>query len=106
MSAVLLQVPIEHCLLLSILLFAIGLLGVMIRRNILFILMSLEIMFNGVAFAFVAGGVHWGQADGQVMFLLILTVAAAEMAVALAIVMNLYRHGHSVDIDRVSDMRG
>lgn len=99
-------VPIEHSLLLAVLLFCIGLFGVMVRRNLIFILMSLELMLNGAAVAFVAAGAHWGQADGQIMFILILTLAAAEIAVALALVLHLFKQRHSVDIDVLSEMRG
>ncbi|MEE8057758.1 MAG: NADH-quinone oxidoreductase subunit NuoK [Pseudomonadales bacterium] len=99
-------VPIEHSLLLAGLLFCIGLFGVMIRRNIIFILMSLELMLNGVAVAFVAASAHWGQTEGQLMFLLILTLASAEVAVALALVLHLYRQHHTVDVDQLSEMRG
>ena len=73
-----LNIPLNHILLVSSLLFAIGMLGLMIRRNIIFILMSLEVMLNAAALAFVAAGAHWGQPDGQVVFMLILTVAAAD----------------------------
>lgn len=106
MVAALADIPIVHSLLLASLLFVIGLYGVMVRRNIIFILMSLELMLNGVALAFVSAGAKWGQADGQIMFLLILTLAAAELAVALALVLHMYRQHHSVDIDQLSDMRG
>ncbi|MDA9091347.1 NADH-quinone oxidoreductase subunit NuoK, partial [Porticoccaceae bacterium] len=76
-----LNIPLNHILLVSSLLFAIGMMGLMIRRNIIFILMSLEVMLNSAALAFVAAGAHWGQPDGQIVFMLILTVAAAEVAV-------------------------
>ena len=68
-----LNIPLNHILLVSTLLFSIGMLGLMIRRNIIFILMSLEVMLNAAALAFVAAGAHWGQPDGQVIFLLILS---------------------------------
>lgn len=106
MQAAAVSVPIEHSLLLASLLFAIGLFGVMARRNTVFILMSLELMLNAVALAFIAAGAHWQQTDGQIMFLLILTLAGAEVAVALALVLHSYRQHHSVDIDHLSDMRG
>ena len=73
-----LQVPMEHLLVLASLLFCCGLLGLMLRRNIIFMLMSLEVMLNAAALAFVAGGARWGQPDGQIIFMLILAVAAAE----------------------------
>ena len=99
-------IPIEQCLVLAGVLFCIGLFGVMVRRNTVFILMSLELMLNAVALAFIAAGAYWQQSDGQIMFLLILTLAAAEVAVALALVLHAYRQYHSVDIDQLSDMRG
>jgi NADH-quinone oxidoreductase subunit K len=72
-----LNIPLNHILLVSSLLFSIGMLGLMIRRNIIFILMSLEVMLNAAALAFVAAGAHWGQPDGQIIFMLILSIAAA-----------------------------
>ncbi len=64
-----LQVPIEHVLLLAACLFSCGLLGLMLRRNIIFMLMSLEVMLNSAGLAFIAGGARWAQADGQIIFL-------------------------------------
>lgn len=99
-------VPIEHGLLLATILFCLGLLGVLVRRNIIFVLMSMEIMFNAVGLAFITGGSRWQQADGQVMFMLVLTLAAAEVAVGLALVLQLYKRFKTVDIDVVSQMKG
>ncbi len=99
-------IPLEHALILSGMLFVIGLAGVMIRRNILFMLMSLEVMMNAAALAFVLAGSRWGQPDGQIMFIFILTLAAAEASVGLAFVFQLYRRFHTVDIDVASEMRG
>ncbi|NPU93000.1 MAG: NADH-quinone oxidoreductase subunit NuoK [Gammaproteobacteria bacterium] len=99
-------IPLEHALILSGILFVIGLAGVMIRRNILFMLMSLEVMMNAAALAFVVAGSRWGQPDGQIMFIFILTLAAAEASVGLAFVFQLYRRFHTVDIDVASEMRG
>ena len=99
-------IPLEHALILSGILFVIGLAGVMIRRNILFVLMSLEVMMNAAALAFVVAGSRWGQPDGQIMFIFILTLAAAEASVGLAFVFQLYRRFHTVDIDVASEMRG
>ena len=78
-------VPLEHGLLLAGILFALGVVGLLVRRNVLFILMSIEIMLNAAGLAFVVAGSRWGQADGQVMFMFILTMAAAEVAVGLAL---------------------
>lgn len=99
-------IPLEHALMLSGILFVIGLAGVMIRRNILFVLMSLEVMMNAAALAFVVAGSRWGQPDGQIMFIFILTLAAAEASVGLAFVFQLYRRFQTVDIDAASEMRG
>ncbi|GAC1628352.1 MAG: NADH-quinone oxidoreductase subunit NuoK [Nevskia sp.] len=100
------SVPFEHALILAGVLFALGLLGILVRRNILFVLMSIEIMMNAAALAFVAGGSRWGQADGQIMFILILTLAAAEASVGLALVLQLYRRFQTLDTDAASEMKG
>jgi NADH-quinone oxidoreductase subunit K len=87
-------------------LFALGLAGVLMRRDLIFILMSVEIMLNGAGVAFVAAGSRWSQPDGQIMFLFILAMAAAEVAIGLALVLRLYHHHHNLDADAISDMRG
>lgn len=99
-------VPMEHGLILAGTLFCLGLLGVLARRNIVFMLLSVEVMLNAAALAFVVAGARWGQPDGQVMFVFILAVAAAEVAVGLALVLRLFRHFRSVDADAASEMRG
>ena len=86
--------------------FALGLAGLLMRRNLIFILMSIEIMLNGAGVAFVAAGSRWGQADGQIMFLFILTMAASEVAVGLALVLRLYHRRNNLDADAISEMRG
>ena len=101
-----LQIPFEHVLALASLLFCSGLLGLMVRRNIIFVLMSLEVMLNAAALAFVAAGAYWGQADGQVVFMLILTVTAAEVSVGLGLVLQIQRRFHSLDIDAATRLRG
>jgi NADH-quinone oxidoreductase subunit K len=99
-------IPMEHGLLLAGILFLIGLLGVLVRRNIILILMSLEIMLNACGLAFIVVGAHWGMADGQVMFMLILTIAAAEVSVGLGLLLQVYRRIGTLDIDAASRMRG
>lgn len=99
-------IPLEHGLIMAAALFTIGLAGVMLRRDLLFVLMSLEIMMNAVALAFVVGGARWGQADGQVMFILVLTLAAAEACIALALVIQIYRRFLTLDMDAPSAMKG
>jgi NADH-quinone oxidoreductase subunit K len=99
-------IPMEHGLALAGVLFVLGLAGVLARRNIVFILMSIEIMLNAAGLAFVVAGARWGAADGQVMFLFILATAAAEVAVGLALVLQLYHRFRTVDADAASKMRG
>lgn len=101
-----LQVPLNHVLLLAGTLFSCGLLGLMLRRNVIFMLMSLEVMLNAAALAFVAAGAKWGQADGQIMFLLILSVAAAEVAVGLGLVLQIQRRFKTLDMDQANRLRG
>ena len=100
------NIPIEHILTLAGALFAVGLAGVLVRRNIIFLLMSIEIMLNAAGVAFVAAGTRWGQADGQVMFLFILATAGAEVSIGLAIVLQMYHRFRSLDVDSASTMRG
>ena len=99
-------IPLDHALILSAILFSMGLLGILIRRNILFVLMSIEVMMNSEALAFVAAGSRWGAADGQIMFILILTLAAAEASVGLALVLQLYKRFNTLDTDAAGEMKG
>jgi NADH-quinone oxidoreductase subunit K len=100
------SIPLQHGLLLAAILFGIGVTGVLVRRNLIFTLMSIEIMLNAAALAFVVGGARWGQADGQVMFIFALSLAAAEAAVGLALLLQIHRRFHTLDTDAVSEMRG
>ncbi len=93
-------------LLLSGVLFALGLIGVLVRRNVIFVLMSIEVMLNAAGLAFVVAGAQWGQPDGQVVFLFILAMAAAEVCVGLALVIQAYHLYKSLDVDAASRMRG
>ncbi|HEX7080471.1 MAG TPA: NADH-quinone oxidoreductase subunit NuoK [Gammaproteobacteria bacterium] len=99
-------VPIEHGMLLAAILFALGLIGVLVRRNLIFMLISIEVMLNAAGLAFIVGGARWSQPDGQVMFILVLTLAAAEVSVALALLIQLYRRFRTLDADAVSEMKG
>lgn len=101
-----LQIPMEQVLVLAALLFTAGLVGLMVRRNIIFVLMSLEVMLNASALAFVAAGAHHAQPDGQIMFLFILTVAAAEVAVGLGLVLQIQRRFKTLDMDNANRLRG
>ncbi len=100
------QIPLGHGLLLAAGLFVIGLTGLLVRRNVLYMLMSVEIMLNAAGLAFVVAGARWGQADGQVMFLIILATAAAEVAVGLALVLRFYHQFKTLDADAAARMRG
>jgi len=100
------DIPAAHGLMLAGILFLLGFIGVLVRRNIIFILLSLEIMLNAVGLAFVVVGSRWGQPDGQIMVLLILSMAAAEVAVGLALVFRMYHGLSTLDADQASQMKG
>ena len=100
------QIPMRDGLILAGILFSLGLTSLLVRRNLIFVLMSLEVMLNAAGLAFVVAGARWHQADGQVMFLFILAVAAAEVAVGLALVLEIYRRFKTLDVDAISEMRG
>lgn len=99
------MVPITHFLYLAAALFVIGLLGVMLRRNVLIVLMSIELMLNGANIALVAFSRFHGNLDGQVLAMFTIAVAAAEAAVGLAIVVSLFRSRTGADIDDLSMLR-
>ena len=100
------SIPLELGLAIAAVLFCLGLVGLMVRRNILFMLMSLEVMMNAAGLAFVVAGSRWAQPDGQIMFILVITLAAAEAAIGLAILLQLYRRFNTLDVDAASEMRG
>jgi len=100
------HIPMEHGLMLAAVLFVCGLLGLLVRRNIIYMLMCVEIMLNASGLAFVVAGSRWEQPDGQIMYLIIITMAAAEVAVALALVLRFYHQFKSLDGDAASLMRG
>ncbi len=87
-------------------LFILGLIGVLVRRDIIFMLLSIEIMLNAAGLAFVAAGSFWGQPDGQVMFIFMLTMAASEVSVGLALILQMEHRFRSIDADAASRMRG
>ena len=99
-------IPMSYGLILAGILFVLGLAGLLMRRNLLFILVSIEIMLNGAGVAFVAAGSRWDQPDGQIMFLFILATAAAEVSVGLALLLRFYRQCNTLDADAASEMRG
>ena len=99
-------VPLEYVLLLAAILFTLGLIGLLTRRNLIFTLMCIEVMLNASGLAFVAAGARWSQPDGQVMFLFILAMAAAEVSIGLALILQFQRHHPMLDINSASDMKG
>ncbi|MCC8380517.1 MULTISPECIES: NADH-quinone oxidoreductase subunit NuoK [Xenorhabdus] len=100
------MIPLEHGLILAAILFALGFTCLIIRRNLLFMLIGLEIMINASALAFIVAGSYWLQPDGQVMYILAITLAAAEASIGLALLLQLYRRRQNLNIDIVSEMRG
>ena len=99
------MIPLGHYLLVSATLFAIGTAGVFLRRNLITILLSIEIMLNAVNLTFVAFARQLGSLDGQIIVFFVMTVAAAEAAVGLAIVIALYRHRESLNPDAFASLK-
>ena len=99
------MIPLSHYLVVSAVLFAIGTAGVFLRRNLITILLSVEIMLNAVNLSFIAFGRQFGNLDGQIIVFFVMTVAAAEAAVGLAIVISLYRHRESLNPDAFASLK-
>ena len=97
---------LDHVLALAAVLFAVGFVGLLTRRNLIVVLACIEIMLNAAGLAFVAAGARWGQADGQVMFLFVLAMAAAEVAVGLALAIRFRQAMKSLDVDDADRLRG
>jgi NADH-quinone oxidoreductase subunit K len=97
--------PFEQALILAAILFAVGLAGVLARRNLLLILLSIEIMLNAAGLVFIAGGSRFHQPDGQVMFLFILAVAAAEVTIGLALLLRQDHCARTLDADAADKLR-
>lgn len=96
----------EHALVLAAILFALGLAGVLVRHNIIFILLSIEVMLNAAGLAFIVAGAKWSAADGQVMFIFILAMAAAEVSIGLALALQMHHKLKTLDTDHADRMRG
>ncbi len=96
---------VRHALVLSLLLFVIGVVGVFLRRNIITVFMCVELMLNAVNLSFIAFSRSLGTLDAQVLVFFVLTVAAAEAAVGLAIIIALHRHRDTLDVDAFSLLR-
>jgi NADH-quinone oxidoreductase subunit K len=91
------MVPLNHYLILGAVMFAIGVLGVLVRRNLIVILMSIELMLNGVNLTFIAFSRYLGSMAGQVIVFFVMAVAAAEAVIGLAIIISVYRHRQTLD---------
>lgn len=100
-----LTVPLEIQISFAGALFLLGLVGLLVRRNLIFMLMSIEIMLNAAGLVFIIAGNHWKQPDGQVMFIFILTVAAAEVSIGLAMILQVYHHFKTLDADAINKLK-
>jgi len=100
------EVTVQYYIALSAVLFAIGALGVLLRRNAIVIFMSIELMLNAANLAFVAFARHFGDLDGQIFVFFVITVAAAEVAVGLALIVAIFRSKQSINIDEINLMKG
>jgi NADH-quinone oxidoreductase subunit K len=100
------QVPLSAYLIVSAVLFSIGVVGVLIRRNPLIVFMSIELMLNAVNLSFVALSNYLDSADGQMFVFLVLTVAAAEVVVGLALIVSIFRSRRNIDVDEMNILRG
>ena len=100
------MVPADYYLALSAILFALGILGVLLRRNALVVFMSLELMFNAANLAFITFARMFGSVSGQVVVFFVMTVAAAEVAIGLALMVEIFRNKHSIDLDQMNSLKG
>ena len=100
------MVPTSYFIGLSAILFVMGLVGVLVRRNAIIIFMSVELMLNSANLAFVAFARSFQQLDGQIFVFFVMTVAAAEVAVGLALIVAIFRTKRSINVDEVSQLRG
>lgn len=100
------MVPVSYYLALSAVMFVIGIYGVVLRRNPLVIFMSLELMFNAANLVFVTFARLYGSIDGQLVVFFVMTVAAAEVAIGLALMVEIFRTKHSIDMDQLNTLKG
>jgi NADH-quinone oxidoreductase subunit K len=100
------MVPISYYLALSVILFCMGVIGVLVRRNAIVVFMSLELMFNAANLAFVAFARYYMALSGQLFVFFVMTVAAAEVAVGLALMVAIFRDKRSIDVDQMSSLKG
>ncbi|NMC77826.1 MAG: NADH-quinone oxidoreductase subunit NuoK [Chloroflexi bacterium] len=100
------MVPVAYLLGLSAIMFVIGMVGVLVRRNALVVFMSLELMFNAANLVFVTFAAYYQTLVGQLSVFFVMTVAAAEVGVGLALMVEIFRTKHSIDIDQLSNLKG
>ena len=100
------MIPLAWLISLSAIVFAIGVVGVLVRRNALIIFMSVELMLNAANLAFVAFASHMKSIDGQIFVFFVMTVAAAEVAIGLAIIVHLFRLRETVFVDQIHLLKG
>jgi NADH-quinone oxidoreductase subunit K len=98
-------ITLNHYLVLSVVLFTLGTAGVFLRRNVISLLLSIEIMLNAVNLTFIAAGRQWASVDGQIIVFFVMTVAAAEAAVGLALVIALFRHRESLNPETFTTLK-
>ena len=98
--------PLYYYIGLSVIMFTIGMLGVLLRRNAIVIFMSLELMFNAANLVFVTFASFYKVLDGELFVFFVMTVAAAEVAIGLALIVAIFRKKHSISVDQVSDLKG
>ncbi len=100
------SVPVEAFIALSFVLFTMGTMGVLLRRNAIIIFMSVELMLNAGNLALAAFARQWGQVDGQIFVFFVMTVAAAEVAVGLALIVAIFRNKQSINVDNLHQLEG
>ncbi len=100
------MVPVNYYLILSGILFSMGVLGVLVRRNALVVFMSIELMLNAANLAFVAFARIFNQLDGQIFVFFVMTVAAAEVAVGLSLIVSIFRSRNTINVDDLSNLKG
>jgi NADH-quinone oxidoreductase subunit K len=100
------MVEIEAYIVLSAILFILGAMGVLLRRNAILVFMSVELMLNAANLSLVAFAAHWGGIEGQIFVFFVITVAAAEVAVGLALIVAIFRTRQSINIDELHLMEG
>lgn len=99
------MIPLSHSLAIAALLFTLGLVIMLLRRDLLFILMGLEVMFNGIALTAIAAGQYWGNAEGQVLTIFLMAVTAAELVVALILVWLAFDHFKAAQVETLARLR-